>query len=143
MFVRCFSKTVFAFAILASVGAFAQFNESCTFPTTTTVPKQYSWGCASAHNNVSQTLTGGGVRTSGPFTMTAPTSVPTGGSFGVNVTFNPSASGTYSGTAQWPYGGFTLTASVTATYNGFVTGFVNPKYVVVGVTYPRRGPVAT
>jgi hypothetical protein len=62
------------------------------------------------------------------------------------VTFSPTAAGSYSGTLSETYRGagstyeVTITITVAATYNPPLSGYINPKYVVVGVVYAPPGP---
>lgn len=141
---------------LLSASAFAQssqFQETCNYSATTS-PSAFTTGSSSggpscsASNNSPSTLTllGNATQTSGPLTVTAPSTVgAAGGVFAVAVSFNATVGGTYSGTFGWGYSGGgsqkQLLLNISVAYPGpFVTGYISPKYVIVGLTYAPPGP---
>jgi hypothetical protein len=72
--------------------------------------------------------------------------VAPGNSFTAVVQFDPTASGTYSDTiylyyttTTCPNTNLTLQINATGTYNATATGYVNPKYLIMGVTYAPPG----
>jgi hypothetical protein len=88
------------------------------------------------------TLSGGGTKTSGPFTATASTVVNPGQNFQVSVVFNPSAPGSYSTTINFTYNSnLTLAVSLSGT-DAFV-GSIYPKYQVVSVIYAPPGQASS
>jgi hypothetical protein len=119
----------------------ASQNANAVFGTVSGVPA--SSVANQAYNPYSFSLSLSSIQQpSAPFTITAPSSVGGSQHININVTFNPSSAGTYSGTAYVYYSNLlVITVSMSATYaQPMLTGFINPKYVVVGVTYAPPGP---
>jgi hypothetical protein len=101
--------------------------------------------------NYSSTETLCSVTITAPFSIVTETNpVPLGDNFYVSVEFAPTASGTYSDAILLHYsngscsggGNLTLQINATGSYTGSspITAYINPKYVVVGVTYAPPGP---
>jgi hypothetical protein len=128
------------FVALLSLTAHAQiWVDNCTYPAVTAVPAYFT--CATAINQFA-TVAGGGTKTSGPFTITAPASVGLFQPFTASVEFNPSTYGTYSAAVGFTYGSGSLSVIVNATFAApapTVTGYLNPKYKIVGVVYSPPG----
>ena len=120
--------------------AHAQWNEICAIGTVPSVPANFS--CPPLYpGNQWQTITlsGGGTKSSGPFTATASTVVNPGQFFQVSVIFNPTTAGTYSTGINFTYNNnLTLQVVLSGTYAP--QGYINPKYVILGVTYAPPGP---
>jgi hypothetical protein len=124
------------FVMLLAIGAQAQWNESCNFGNVTSVPTNYT--CEGAYNAWSFTVTGGGTKTSGPFTITAPASVRSGQPFVVTIAFNPSTSGNYVGSAQFTYNS-SFMLSVNAYENYLAQSVFDPLYKVTSILYSPPG----
>jgi hypothetical protein len=129
--------TSLLFVAFLSIGAQAQWNANCTFGSVASVPQ--TLGCGAVANNPSaQTITGGGTKTSGPFTITAPGSVPPGSNpITITVVFDPSTYGAYSGNVQFSYSFYTLTVNVSETYDA--TNIFDPLYQVTSIIYAPPG----
>ncbi len=123
--------------IILPILAHAQWNANCSLGSFTSVPQNLGCGFV-ASNPGAQTVTGGGTKTSGPFTITAPSSVPPGSNpEHVTVVFNPSTSGEYSANVQFSYSPYTLTVNLSSNY--LDTSTFDPKYKVVSVLYSPPG----
>jgi hypothetical protein len=133
--------TILTLVLAFPLMAHAQWNETCALGTVTAAPANFS--CPPLYPGsqwASVTLTGGGTKTSGPFTATASSPVDINHWFQVSVAFNPTTAGTYSTTINFTYNGnLTLQVLLTGTYAPKM-GYINPKYVIVGVTYAPPGP---
>ena len=104
------------FVTLFTVGAQAQWYVNCNPEDFISIPQTFGCGGV-AYNPSGNTITGGGTKTSGPFTITTPSSVPPGNNpITVSVVFDPSTYGEYTGNAQFSYSFYTLTVSVNAVY---------------------------
>src|ERR1700689_298482 len=90
------------FVAFLTVGAHAQWSANCSFGNYTSVP--VTFGCGAEINTFGYTVDGGGTKTSGAFTMTAPAAVGEGEPAPVvTVVFDPTTSGTYTGNAEFSY----------------------------------------
>jgi hypothetical protein len=75
------------------------------------------------------------------FTVSAASTVAAARQIPITVKFNPTTFGTYSTTAYILYSNiYRITVNISGTYAEQASGYVNPKYVVVGVTYAPPGP---
>ena len=102
-----------------------------------------------AHPPINAPLTINSIQVSSPFkevTSSCSGGLPQGQSCSISVQFAPTIAGTYSGrvTVNYKVGccsspGQTV-IGLTGTYAPRITGYVNPKYVIVGVTYAPPGP---
>jgi hypothetical protein len=134
--------TIVTIALALPLIAHAQWNETCAIGTVTAVPANFN--CPALYPGSqweTSTLTGGGTQTSGPFTATASTVVNPDQDFQVSVVFNPTAPGTYSAGFNFTYNSnLTLQVQLSGTYQTPpVAGYVNPKYLIMGVTYAPPG----
>jgi hypothetical protein len=125
------------FATLLCIAAHAQWNAECALPNFTSVPGTTGCGFV-AYNPSAEPVSGGGTKTSGPFTVTAPSSVPPGNNpVNLTVVFNPSTFGVYSGNIQFSYSFYTLTVILSATYEA--TSVFYPAYQVTSIIYAPPG----
>lgn len=79
----------------------------------------------------------------GPFSANWPSNFNPGGDIDIPVSFNPSTAGTYSGSVSatyWSQSAYHYeTITITANGEYAVPGFVNPKYLIMGVWYDPPG----
>jgi hypothetical protein len=132
------STAILFFLGLLSITAHAQiWSAECNSVSVTSVP--YSYECSFNANGLSGSRSGGGQKTSGPFTITAPTTIQAGGSYYVSVTFNPSTYGAYSASAvEFSYGSGSLIVNGLSGAYDAVNIFL-PAYQVTSIIYDAPG----
>jgi hypothetical protein len=120
-------------------------NPSVQFGTASTVPDS-SYACYDATQSTCYGCQLVSTSNDAPtFSATWPSYFNPGGTINIPVSFDPSAGGTYSASlsatywSQSSYHYETLTITASGTYSAPINGFINPKYVVVGVTYAPPG----
>lgn len=122
---------------------------SVSFGTLTSVPASAPVSCQDPlypGDGVSNWTLAGWSSSSSAFIFNGPSSVPGGSALPLSVNFSPSAIGPYSGTVSANYtgtkpDGCQVTLAVTINVDGGYaqSGFVNPKYIVIGVMYAPPG----
>jgi hypothetical protein len=132
--------TILTIALALPGIAHAQWNETCAIGTVTAVPATFN--CPPLYPGSQwedDPLTGGGTKTSGPFTATASTVVNPDQDFQVSVVFNPTTPGAYSAGFDFTYNSnLTLYVYITGTYQGPPSIFY-PAYQVTSIIYAPPG----
>jgi len=132
------TAVLLSFVAFLTVAAHAQWSANCNLGSYTSVPWTFTTGCLAQINTFGYTVSGGGTATSGAFTITAPAIVGNGEPTPwVTVVFDPTTYGTYYGSAQFSYTFYTLSVSVSATYEA--TSVFYPAYQVVSIIYAPPG----
>ena len=142
-----FLLLAFPFSMKAQTSA----STSCSlsFGTLTSVPASAGVSCQDPlypGDGVSNWTLVDSSSSSSAFIFNGPGSVSGSGALGLSVNFSPSAIGSYTGTVNATYtgtkpDGCQVTLAVTINLDGAYAqaGFVNPKYVVIGVMYAPPG----
>jgi hypothetical protein len=131
--------TILVIALALPRIAHAQWNETCALGSVTAVPANLNCSPLYPGNQWQDgPLTGGGTKTSGPFTATASAVVNPDQDFQVSVVFDPTTTGSYSAGFDFTYNSnLTLYVFISATY--LATSTFDPTYKVVSVLYSPPG----
>ena len=134
-----------------SVKAQTSASTSCSlsFGTLTSVPASAPASCQDPlypGDGVANWTLASSSSSSSAFIFNGPSSVVAGSALPLSVNFSPSTIGSYSGTVNATYtgtkpDGCQVTLAVTINLDGAYaqSGFVNPKYVIIGVMYAPPG----
>ncbi len=138
-----------AFPVSGKAQTSASASCSLSFGTLTNVPTSAPVSCQDPlypGDGVSNWKLANSSSSSNVFVFNGPSSAAGGSTLGLSVNFSPSSIGSYSATVNATYtgtkpDGCQVTLAVTINVDGAYaqSGFVNPKYVIIGVMYAPPG----
>ena len=137
------------FPLSVKAGTTASTSCSLSFGNQTSVPTSAQVSCQDPlypGDGISNWTLVDSSSSSNAFIFNGPGSVDAGGALGLSVNFSPATIGSYTGAVNATYtgtkpDGCQVTLNVTINLDGAYAqaGFVNPKYVVIGVMYAPPG----